>query len=235
MKIVISQPMYFPWVGLLEQIRLSDVFIHYDDVQFSRGLFNRVQIKREVGISWLTVPLRDLHRGQLISEVSIDNSFDWRSKHRDLLKSTYRNAPYFDEMLSLVDQVFSGKANSLADISRESVNALIKYYGLINKKSVLTSSSLKIPGKSSQRLLDICVEHNATSYITGHGARNYLDHNLFERSMIKVEYMSYKKLPYPQLNGDFTPFVTGLDLVANCGKDGIRYICSDSVYWKDFL
>lgn len=235
MKVVISQPMYFPWVGILEQVRLCDVFIHYDDVQFVRGFFNRVQIKREHGNIWLTVPLRNLHRGQLINEAIIDDSSDWRSNHRNLLRTAYRNAPHCNEMLSLVDQVFSKRINSLADLSCESVNALSNYYGLMNNKSVLTSSSLKIFGKSSQRLLDICAEHHATSYITGHGAQNYLNHELFERSMIKVEYMNYKKFPYPQLNGQFTPFVTSLDLVANCGKDGIRYICSESVYWKDFL
>ena len=43
--LVISQPMYFPRVGMLEQIRLADHFVYYDDVQFSRGGFsNRVQL-----------------------------------------------------------------------------------------------------------------------------------------------------------------------------------------------
>ena len=44
--VVISQPMLFPWVGMFEQIRLADVYVHYTDVQFSKGSFvNRVQIK----------------------------------------------------------------------------------------------------------------------------------------------------------------------------------------------
>ena len=37
--VVISQPMYFPWVGMLEQMRLADVFVHLDDAQFSKGGF----------------------------------------------------------------------------------------------------------------------------------------------------------------------------------------------------
>ena len=44
--VVISQPMFFPWVGMFEQIALADVYVHYDDVQFSKGSFtNRVQLK----------------------------------------------------------------------------------------------------------------------------------------------------------------------------------------------
>ncbi|HOX52645.1 MAG TPA: WbqC family protein, partial [Fibrobacteria bacterium] len=31
--VVITQPMYFPWVGLFEQIRLADEIVWLDDVQ----------------------------------------------------------------------------------------------------------------------------------------------------------------------------------------------------------
>ena len=234
MKIVISQPMYFPWVGLLEQIRLADIFVYYTDVQYVRGFFNRVQIKREHGVSWLTVPLRDLHRGQLINEIAIDERVDWRAKHRSLLKHAYSASPHVDEMLNLVDQVFSEKVNSLGDLSRASVSCLSNYYGFMNGKKFVSSSDLGVGGKSSERLCDICLNFHATTYITGHGAINYLDHELFERRNIRVEYMNYKKIEYPQLHGPFTPFLTGLDLVANCGKEGVKYICSDAKYWKEF-
>ena len=53
MILVVSQPMYFPWVGLLEQIRLSDQFVHYDDVQYTRGFYNRVQVKVPGAIRWM--------------------------------------------------------------------------------------------------------------------------------------------------------------------------------------
>ena len=37
---------FLPWSGLFNQIAMSDLFIHYDDVQFSKGSFvNRVQLK----------------------------------------------------------------------------------------------------------------------------------------------------------------------------------------------
>ncbi|NBX37756.1 MAG: hypothetical protein EBR10_11170, partial [Planctomycetes bacterium] len=50
MRIVISQSMYFPWVGFLEQMSLADIFVVYDDVQFSKGSFtSRVQAKTAAG------------------------------------------------------------------------------------------------------------------------------------------------------------------------------------------
>ena len=234
-KVVISQSMYFPWIGLLEQLRISDVFIHYDDVQYARGFFNRVQIKTANGSKWLTVPLRELHRGQKINEVLIDYKTDWRSSHRESLKDAYRNAPYLNEILSLVDRVFSKNHVTLAEISKDSILMLSDYFNLGESVEFINSDEMGISGSSSQRLNDLCIAVKADIYVTGHGAKNYLDHLLFEKSQIKVEYMNYKMTPYPQLHGQFNPFVTALDLIANCGKDGVNLIKSESIYWKDFL
>jgi len=227
--------MYFPWVGLLEQIQLADVFIHYDDVQYARGFHNRVQLKTASGIKWMTVPLRDQHQGQLIDEVIIDNRIDWRTQHRDKLKQAYLKAPYRDEMLALVDEVFSKNYDTLAELSRESVLSLARYFHLTDSTQFINASLLAVAGSSSQRLRDLCSAVGANVYVTGHGARNYLDHELFEKSGIRVEYMAYRMRSYFQLHGDFTPYVTALDLIANCGTERADVICSETISWKEFL
>lgn len=235
MGVVVSQSMYFPWVGLLEQIRLADVFVHYDDVQLTRGFYNRVQVKTQQGMKWITVPLRDHHRGQLINEVLVDDRADWRGQHRSVLKQAYRNAEFRDDMLSLVDQVYAQPATTLADISRASILALAEYFDINKTCRYIESSSLGVGGSSSQRLHDIVKALGGKVYITGHGARNYLDHSLFEQSAIEVRYMQYKCNPYRQFHGEFTPYVTALDLVANIGKAGARVINSEAVNWKEFI
>lgn len=226
--------MYFPWVGMLEQIRLADIFVHYDDVQFSRGSFtNRVQIKTQNGIRWLTLPLRDYHLGQKIDEVQLDDRTDWRSRHRDILRQAYMKAPFVNEMLQLVDSVFEKDASTVADVARNSMLALASYFNLDRPKYV-SSDALTIGGASSERVYDITAHLEGSAYITGHGARNYLDHELFEKSGISVLYMAYERAPYPQLHGEFTPYVTALDLVANCGVDGAKVIHSGTVDWREF-
>lgn len=235
MKVVISQSMYFPWVGLLEQVHQADVFAHYDDVQFTRGFYNRVQVKTAKGTQWLTVPLRDQHRGQLIDEVIVDDRIDWRSQHLGFLKQAYAEAPYRAEMLALVERVFDRPIASLADVTRNSIVELAEYFDLCNSTRFVGSRELGICGSSSQRLRDLCLALGANVYITGHGAKNYLDHQIFEDEGIEVRYMKYDCSPYPQLHGEFTPYVTGLDLVANCGKRGRSFIRSVAINWKEFI
>jgi hypothetical protein len=228
--------MYFPWVGLLEQIRLADIFVHYDDVQFSKGSFsNRVQIKTQKGVAWMTIPLRGVRLGQSISEVRLDETRDWRGQHQDMLYHAYFDAPFRDEMLGLVRRVHERSATSLADVARASTVELATYFDLELSTVFVDVENLGVSGVGSQRVHDVVAALGGDRYVTGHGAKNYLDHAIFEQSSIAVEYMNYSCISYPQLHGPFTPYVSALDLVANCGKAGLSVICSTGLSWELFM
>ncbi len=236
MNVVVSQPMFFPWVGLFEQIRLADIYVHYGDVQFSKGSFvNRVQIKTSQGVKWLTVPLEHLKFGQTIDEVRINSKTDWRSKHLNMLTRAYVGAKYQKDMLSLVEEVYSQSIETIGDLSRASIERCCRYLGFATECQFLDIRDLGVSGKSSQRVLDIVKLLNGTKYITGLGASNYLDHQLFEDEKILVEYMDYQKVAYPQLHGEFTPYVSILDMIANVGIEEIECLCSGTINWKEYL
>jgi WbqC-like protein family len=238
MNVVISQPMYFPWVGMFEQIRLCDKFIFYDDVQFSKGSFtNRVQVKSQdnEGFKWLTVPLKNLKLGLKINEVEIDNTKDWKSQHFELLKQSYQSAPFYSEMRNIVFMLFKEEYALISELSKKSMELIIDYFGINEGKQFYTSSNLSVPGTSSQRVYDLVKYFEGEKYITGHGARNYLDHELFERTGIEVEYMDYKRIPYSQLHGKFNPHVSILDLIANKGIEGKSVIISETKKWREFI
>jgi WbqC-like protein family len=238
MNIVISQPMYFPWAGMFEQIRLCDKFIFYDDVQFSKGSFtNRVQVKSQIkeGFKWLTVPLKNFKLGIKINEVEIDNTKDWKNQHLELLKQSYQSAPFYGEMKNIVYNLFNIDYSIISELSQKSMELIIDYFEIKEKKQFYISSQLNIQGNSSQRVFDLVKYFQGKKYITGHGARNYLDHELFERSGIEVEYMDYKRSPYTQLHGEFNPHVSILDLIANKGMEGKSFIISNTKKWREFL
>jgi hypothetical protein len=235
-KVVISQPMYFPWVGMMEQVRLADHFVFYDDVQFSKGSFvNRVQIKTAAGIKWLTVPLQGFSLGQRIQDVQIDDRKDWRRQHLGMLREAYAAAPYLKDMLRIVKEAFDANPKSIGDLSRLSMMILCDYFGLKHKECFQDIQELGIPGAGSSRVLEIVLRLGGNTYITGHGARNYLDHEAFELLGVDIRYMKYNCSQYQQLHGQFTPYVSALDLVANCGVEGEKLIRSNTINWKDFL
>jgi len=233
-RVVISQPMLFPWVGMLEQIRLADAYVHYDDVPFSKGSFsNRVQAKTAGGMRWLTIPLQDLHLGQLIRDVRTAEAAGWRARHLALLEQAYRGARHQDEMLALVRRVYDLRTDLLAEIVMASTAELWRYFD-IAPASVLVSSTLGVPGKGSARVLELVRHLGGTTYVTGHGGRAYLEHEAFEAAGVDVQYMNYARTPYPQLHGPFTASVSALDLVASLGRDGRSVIASGTVPWRRF-
>jgi hypothetical protein len=229
--VVISQPMYFPWVGMHEQMRLAHEYVHYDDVAFSKGSFtNRVQVKTHQGSAWLTLPLKNFKLGANINQIQIDEK-----QHRATLAQAYAKAPFVAEMLQLVDSVFETPGDQLCEVAINSMLAVHRYFGFEYPLRFQFASAMCIGGDSSERVLAIVRKLEGQVYITGHGAKNYLAHEMFEQSGIRVEYIDYQKLPYPQLHGEFTPYLTALDLIANCGREGRKYFCSSTKPWREFL
>ena len=233
--VLISQPMYFPWVGMLEQMALADVWVHLDDAQFSKGgFFNRVQIKTTDGTPWLTVPLAENKLGQRLNEAQ-PATHDWQRKHWTTLQQSYATGPHVAEMLALVESVFAAGHASLAGLSAASMEALADSFEVMPETVLWSSEMAAIEGVGSERVLAICRELGAKRYVTGQGAADYLDHAAFDEAGIAVEYMDYEKRAYPQLHGDFTPFVSALDLLANCGQAGRDVIAPRTVCWKGFV
>lgn len=231
--VVVSQPMYFPWVGLLEQIRLADRFVYYDDVLFSRGsFFNRVQIKTAQGPKWLTAPVCRDAGIAAINATRLDETKPWRVEHRAMLARAYAQAPYVQEMLALVDSVLAIPTENLAELACASIAALCSYFEIAEPERFLYSSRLDVAGQKNDRLLALLHRMETDRYLTGHGGLEYLDHERFEREGVRVEYMNYEKRAYPQLHGPFTPYVSALDLAANCGRAGRDCIASGTVDWR---
>lgn len=97
------------------------------------------------------------------------------------------------------------------------------------------SSDLPVAGASGQRVLDIVRYFEGSVYVTGHGAKRYLDAEAFEDAGVEVRYMDYACQPYPQRHGEFTPFVSALDLLANTGPHAGSYLDPRTVDWRSFV
>lgn len=233
-KIVISQPMFLPWVGMFEQLNLSDTFVHYDDVQFPQGssFINRVQLKTKDGIKWLSVPIDKKNSGKLINETLISYAENWQEKHVGSLQHAFAKCRYKNDVFILLEKIYSHKFETISDLNIFSFELIADYFEMSRK--FILSSSIETNTHSSQKLLDIIKNIGGNKYITGMGALNYIDYDLFEKENIQIDYMNYLKTPYSQQFDSFTPYVTILDLIANEGKAGKKLMNSTAVYWKEF-
>ena len=88
------------------------------------------------------------------------------------------------------------------------------------------SSELDITGGRTSRLLNICRKLGADEYYTGAAAKNYFDLKLFDEAGINVEFQNYRHPVYPQLFGDFIPYMSVVDLIFNMGDNAAEIIAS---------
>jgi hypothetical protein len=234
-NLVISQSMYFPWPGLFNQILLADHYVHYDDVQLTRGFYNRVQIRTQNGSAWMTVPLSNHRRGETIQQAKIDYSQDWRTKHLRLFTQSIEKAQFRDDAINLMQEVLDRRPTHLSELTQHSIRIIANYLGIDVTCEFSKSDGLATKYSGSDRILAICRSFGKPVYITGHGAKNYLDHDLFEKSGIEVYYIEYNIKPYQQSYPCFTPFVTSLDLIAHCGMGSIEHFNSETINWKKFI
>lgn len=216
----IHQPNFLPYLGFFDKARRSDVFIIYDTAQYSKNEFhNRNKIKTSSGPLWLTIPV-SYKFGQKINQVKISNSV-FVKKHLESIKCNYVKAPYFDKYFPEIERIYS-KALTENNLSNFSVSFLEFFFRVLKVKAkIVKASDLDLsPGlKSAEAIVEICKKVKASEYLSGAGAREYLDEKVLKESGINLAWQSFTHPVYPQCFGTFLPNMSVLDAVFNVGPE----------------
>jgi hypothetical protein len=228
MKVAILQPNYIPWKGYFDIINMVDIFVVYDDVQYTlRDWRNRNKIKTKSGLQWLTIP-NDGTQKKMIKDVKIVWDDRWNVKHWKSIAVNYSKAQYFKEYKGYFEELYLNlKDQYLWEVDLKFIELITKILG-VNTKIIL-SSDLDYDRNltKTERLIAILKELNATSYLSGPSAKSYIDENLFKKENIELEWMDYSGYPeYPQLYPPFVHEVSIIDLIFNTGPNATKYMKS---------
>ncbi len=219
-KILIHQPEYLPWTHLFEKIKESDTFVFLDNVQYNRRSFqNRNQIKINSGKKWLTVPIKKASRFELISNIKIDNSKNWKEQHLETIKENYKDTPYFTSFYGELESLLKNYHENLCQLNIDLILLICKLLRI--KCNFVNLSNLKINSKKSDLIFDICLELNSKEYITGMGSQSYLNLDKFKKNNININFLSPKDEIYKQMfmNIGFIKDLSIIDKIFNKGFD----------------
>jgi hypothetical protein len=216
-RVGIIQSSYIPWRGYFDFINSVDLFIIYDDVQYSTGSWrNRNQLKIQTGLKWLTVPVK-IKLGLQIDQVQIGHSTKpWQDTHRRLLKDSLGCAPDFKAALEILEEGISHRDSTISELNVRLIKLICSYLQITTP--IVMSRDFDVSGTKTDRLIKLLKKVGATVYLSGPSARGYLDENLFRENGIRLEYKTYDYESYPQLWGEFIGTVSVLDLIANTGR-----------------
>lgn len=226
MIITIHQPEHLPYFGFLDKVNKSDVFIILDDVQFKKNNFqNRNQILTENGTKWLTIPveMKNIENKDINQRKIKDN---WKSKYINQVTDAYKKYDFFEENISLVEDMLSVESEFLIDFNMHYIETLFKKLDI--KTSILLSSTLEVNTFKTQRLYDICKILEADAYLAGQGAIEYLDSSIFS-SDVQILQHSFSHPLYKQKNSEnFTPYMSSLDLIMSMGTKKLKEYLDES-------
>ncbi len=218
-RIAIVQSNYLPWKGYFDLIASVDEFVLFDDFQYTRRSWrNRNRIKTPQGLRWLTVPVAaSPQRSTKISDVRIACP-DWADQHLKTLRMAYRRAPYFDEIMEMIEEVVSARPTHLSELNASLIRRICAYLGI--STPIRTHRDYRAVDDRQLRLRDICIQAGASVYVSGPAAKCYLDESLLRSAGIAVEWFDYSGYePYPQLWGPFVHEVSVVDLLFNQGPN----------------
>lgn len=222
--VVIHQPDLLPYLGFFHRFLNTDLYVGLDHVQFvhsNNSWTHRDKIKTPRGAQWLTVSVRKAPRDTPINAIELSET-EWRSQNLNLIRENYRDAPYFREIYSEVEKLYALPCTKLIEFTTASIDMLARLFG-IAVPNVL-SSSLQPTGHKNELLVDILRKVGATHYLSGLGARDYFDPIPFTEAGIEVVWQDFKHPAYPQLHGEFIPYLSSIDLLFNCGVERSREI-----------
>jgi WbqC-like protein family len=223
-RVAVIQSNYIPWKGYFDIIHDVDLFVFLDDVQFtSRDWRNRNKIKTARGPQWLTIPTGS-DRNRLIHEVTLSDHA-WQSAHWATIAQLYAAAPEFKRYREFFRDAYLGRQwTNLSAMNQHLIEAISTTFLEITTQFA-DSRAYAPEGSKQHRLIDILTKVQATHYLSGPTAREYLDAAAFEAAGIELVYKSYDGYPeYPQLHPPFEHAVSILDLLFNVGPRAPEFI-----------
>ena len=223
MKVSAIQSNYIPWRGYFDIMHDADVFVFYDDVQYTVNDWrNRNRVKTANGVIWLTIPVGDQNDRRICDVVLRDRA--WSRKHWMTIEQSYHDAPGFAQYRDFFKSFYKSSWESLSVLNQTMIRAIAgDLLGI--RTEIRDSRDYDLQGKGSDRLLMLLKKMGATDYVSGPSAQRYLDAEAYAREGIRVHWKDYAHYPeYPQLHGPYAPDLSIVDLLLNCGDDAANYI-----------
>ena len=225
MLCAIHQPNFFPWMGYFNKIYRADRFIYLDNVDYEKSghsmqcYTNRVSIVSNGKSVYIYTPLIREHGEQIINNVKINYSTDWKKDIINSITAAYNNSPHWTEIIPHIDQMMLKQFDFISEQNIYFINYILNLLNI--DTPVYCSSELKTQSASTERLIELTKSVECDEYMCGGGGDKYQEEDLFDNSGIILVHQNFKEPVHKQFSSD--SFIKGqsiLDALFNCGLRG---------------
>ena len=160
-KVGIMQPYFLPYLGYFQLINSVDEFIIYDNIEYTKkGWINRNRYLSEGVDKYMTLNLKKASDYEWVCNRELSSEFDRRKMLRQL-NTSYRKAPYYEQISLLIESIIMFEDNNLFKYVYNSVESICKFLGV--DTNIIISSSVECNHnlKGEERVIDICKNRGA--------------------------------------------------------------------------
>ncbi len=211
MKLGIMQPYLFPYIGYYQLINAVDQYVIYDDVNYIKGGWvNRNHILVNNRKFLFTIALDHACPHKHINEILIKDDC---MKILKTIYLSYKRAPYFQQTMKLLEEIFSLPEPNLGKFLTNSIIATSHHLKI--KTEIFTSSDIEkdCTLKGKNMVLSICKHFGAGTYINAIGGQCLYDKDDFASHNITLQFLEPCLTEYKQYNHEFVPKLSMIDVM----------------------
>lgn len=216
MKLAIMQPYFFPYIGYFQLINAVDHFVLLNEVQYIRhGWINRNRILKPLdGIQYIIVPLSKYQQKSTINEIQVSENSDWKFRILRQIEHYRRKAPFFKQILDLLEESFQSQALSITDLNEYFLKKVCNYIGI--GTNIVSSSAMNFDYTAVKEkddwALTICEQLKASEYINPVGGMELFRRDKFSAKEIKLSFLKPNDITYSQCR-NFEPNLSIIDVM----------------------
>ena len=233
MKLGIMQPYFFPYLGHFDLINYTDRWVVFDTAQYIRhGWINRNRILHPTkGWQYIIVPLRKHPREIAIRDVKIANEQDWRRRIVGQLQHYRKEAPYFEETISFVENCLKYENDSIFRLDAHILAKTCTKLGIHFDYTFFSEMDLGLPSilKPGEWALYIAEAMKAKEYVNPPGGAKLFDKMEFAKRGITLTFRHISPYEYECRGYEFISNLSIIDILMWNTPEAIKYYLDQQV------
>ncbi len=222
MKAAIMQPYFFPYPGYFQLIAAVDVFVVYDNIQYSKnGWINRNRICRSGEAAIISLPLKaasdylDVRERELAADFRPD-------KLLNQIRGAYQRAAFFSQIFPLLERIIGYEDSNLFRYLHHSICRLCEFLRIDTEIRVSSTIAVDHGLRKQDKVLALCSALGASTYVNAIGGVELYSKAAFRDRGIDLMFIRGKTFEYAQFGHPFVPLLSIIDALMFNHMDAVR-------------
>lgn len=227
MRVGIMQPYFLPYIGYFQLLNTVDRYVIYDNIQYTKkGWINRNRILQNGKDALISIPIEKDSDYLDIKDRRISANFD-KKKLINQIRESYRKAPYFGEVMPVMEGIINYDENNLFCYIYNSVSQICSCLNI--ETEIIVSSTLDIDHslKGQDKVIVICKKTGATDYYNAIGGQELYNAEDFKKENIDLHFVSTNPIEYKQFKNEFVPHLSILDVMMFNSVERVKEMLED--------